>query len=201
MTIALHQHIASFLSLITLAQNLKQELRHSWLSNGRQESVAEHSWRLSLMVLGIAPMLAQENFDTLKAVKMAIIHDLVEAIARDIPLFETQDNSVMQQEKQRAEYEAIETIAQMAGPLWGNEIKSLWLEHENQTSFEAQIVRCLDKLEAQIQHNEADLATWTTWEKERVFEHHLPKVSACHPATALLCQYVLEAAKKKLATS
>lgn len=34
--------------ILYLAENLKKNTRHSWLSNGRRESVAEHSWRLSL---------------------------------------------------------------------------------------------------------------------------------------------------------
>ncbi len=29
--------------VLALAENLKTEMRHSWLSNGRQESVAEHT--------------------------------------------------------------------------------------------------------------------------------------------------------------
>ncbi len=45
---------------IKLGEKLKYELRHSWLSNGRQESVAEHTWRLSLMAMLIEPYL-EEN--------------------------------------------------------------------------------------------------------------------------------------------
>ncbi len=35
--------------ILYLAEKFKEKnTRHSWLSNGRRESVAEHSWRLSL---------------------------------------------------------------------------------------------------------------------------------------------------------
>jgi putative hydrolases of HD superfamily len=37
--------IVDFLSL---AENLKTEMRHSWLSDGRRESVAEHTWLMSV---------------------------------------------------------------------------------------------------------------------------------------------------------
>lgn len=40
------------LGFLELASKLKLELRHSWPGgkDGRRESVAEHSWRLVLMV-------------------------------------------------------------------------------------------------------------------------------------------------------
>jgi len=34
------------LAFLKIAQNLKMELRQSWLANYRPESVAEHFWRL-----------------------------------------------------------------------------------------------------------------------------------------------------------
>ncbi len=38
--------VKSILSLLRLAERMKFELRHSWLSSGRQESVAEHTWQM-----------------------------------------------------------------------------------------------------------------------------------------------------------
>lgn len=45
------------LEVLKLSEKLKFELRHSWLSNGRQESVAEHTWRMSLMAVLLEPYL------------------------------------------------------------------------------------------------------------------------------------------------
>ena len=36
--------IQRILAVLKLAERLKSELRHSWLSSGRQESVAKHTW-------------------------------------------------------------------------------------------------------------------------------------------------------------
>jgi HD domain len=47
---------------------------------------------------------------------------------------------------------------------------ALWEEYERQESYEARVVRAIDKLEAQLQHNEADLSTWLAQEKEMVFQ-------------------------------
>ena len=56
------------LDFLHAIEQLKQELRHSWTSNGRQESVAEHSWRLSLMLVICSPYL-DKQIDLLKANK------------------------------------------------------------------------------------------------------------------------------------
>ncbi len=86
------KQLKNVLELIKLGEKLKMELRHSWLSNGRRESVAEHTWRLALMAMAIEPYLPNQ-VNSEKLLKMIIIHDLVEAYAKDIPAFETMNNN------------------------------------------------------------------------------------------------------------
>ena len=88
--------ISSILKVLTLAERLKFELRHSYTSNGRQESVAEHSWRMSLMAVLIEPLLKQK-VNTARLLKMIIIHDLVEAEASDISALDILRNPERQQ--------------------------------------------------------------------------------------------------------
>lgn len=56
------------MDVLQLAEKLKFELRHSWMSNGRQESVAEHTWGMSLMAILIEPLL-DEKIDLFPIVK------------------------------------------------------------------------------------------------------------------------------------
>src|ERR1700745_4129344 len=79
----MEKQINAILNVLTLAERLKFELRHSYLSSGRQESVAEHTWRMSLMAVLIQPLL-KTKVDTARMLKMIIIHDLVEAEAKDV---------------------------------------------------------------------------------------------------------------------
>ena len=79
----MQSQITRILEVLTLAERLKFELRHSFISSGRQESVAEHTWRMSLMAVLIEPLLKQK-IDAARLLKMVILHDLVEAEARDI---------------------------------------------------------------------------------------------------------------------
>jgi putative hydrolase of HD superfamily len=131
--------ILSILRLLKIAEKLKEELRHSWTSNGRHESVAEHTFRVSLMVILCAPYLDREiNIE--KALKMAIIHDIVEAKIGDTPFFKIPIGSFKEIKKKLLEEKAIK------------EIKA--------KTYEAKFVKALDKMEANIQHNEADISTW-----------------------------------------
>ncbi len=152
------------LSVTALAQQLKCTLRHSWLSNGRHESVAEHTWRMSLMAILIAPHL-KVDCDITTLLKIIIVHDLVEAIAGDVPIFEIIETPDKKAMKNKREAEAIQQIIAKLPQVNATEIESLWHEFECGTSIEAKVAQAIDKLEAQIQHNEASLSTWLDIEK------------------------------------
>lgn len=155
-------NITKILEMLHIAEKLKMELRHSWLANGRQESSAEHSWRLALMVILLAPE-TKLQMDLYKALKMAVIHDLVEAEAYDIPAFE-HDRA---EEKKKAESAAAQKYKSLLTSEAGDEIYDLWTEYEEQKTVEAKFIKALDKLEVRIQHNEADIETWNELEYPR----------------------------------
>ncbi len=141
------------------AEKLKKEVRHSWTSNkDRQESVAEHSWLMSLMVIIFASQLQNKKVDTLKALKMSIIHDLAEALTGDIP---AQEISKRKANKAKNEIKAMKKILKdlpfedIRKELW-----NLWEEYEKSESNEAKLVRMIDKTEVLVQHNIADISTW-----------------------------------------
>jgi putative hydrolases of HD superfamily len=161
-------NLLNILEIIKLGEKLKFELRHSWLSNGRQESVAEHTWRVSLMAILIQPYLTKK-VNTSRLLKMIIIHDLVEAEAGDIPAFDTMDNHAAKEKKTLNEIKSIEKIRDTLGDPLGNELYNLWFEFENKETYEAKVANALDKLEVQIQHNEADLSTWLDIEHKMSF--------------------------------
>jgi putative hydrolases of HD superfamily len=161
-------NLLKILEIIKMGEKLKFEMRHSWLSNGRQESVAEHTWRVTLMAILIEPYLKQK-VDTSKLLKMITIHDLVEAEAGDIPAFNTMDNHAAKEQKASNEIKSIERIRDTLGNSLGNDLYDLWFEFENKETYEAKVANALDKLEAQIQHNEADLSTWLEIEHSMSF--------------------------------
>ncbi len=157
--------IQQIMSTLILAEALKRELRHSWLSDGRQESVAEHTYQMALMAIFIAPYLETEvNLE--RTLKMILVHDLVEAVAGDVPFFEVSDRKAR---KAALETAAIEKIRGMLPAEIGSEVYELWHEFETGASSEAKFARALDNLEVQLQHNLAALETWQPVEHALVY--------------------------------
>ncbi|MCP3144492.1 HD domain-containing protein [Pyxidicoccus xibeiensis] len=128
--------------------HLKQLFRQGWLRVGitpeRCESVAEHSFFVALLGLFVAESLFPEA-DASKVVRIALLHDLGEAYAGDI----TPHDGVDREAKHALERRAVETIL---GKLpRGAEYLAMWDEYEHGASFEARLVRQLDRLEMGLQ--------------------------------------------------
>lgn len=157
---------------LTDSEMLKKEIRHSVLSDGRLESVAEHVWRMSLLGVMITPYLSHE-IDTSRFLKMIIVHDLVEIYAGDMPITESSTSSEAKERKVALEKEAIDKIKINLPSLPGEEIYDLWWEYELNQSYESRIAHALDKIEAQAQHNEAGIKTWS--KDEYHFAYKLPQ--------------------------
>jgi len=140
------------LSILAVAEKLKCNTRHCYTSSGRKESVAEHSWRIALMA-----MLVESEFpgaDMAKVMKMCLIHDLGEAFTGDIPTF-YKTNAHEAEEKSQLDA----WVATLPDGI-REEFSQLYQQMEAQETQEARIYKALDKLEAVIQHNESDIATW-----------------------------------------
>jgi putative hydrolase of HD superfamily len=186
--------VQRILSFLALSERLKCELRHSWLSSGRQESVAEHSWQMALMALLMHRHLAQP-VDIEKTLKMVLVHDLVEAVVGDVPYFDTGERKRL---KAVREQEAIGTIRAALDPVTGQEIYDLWQEYEAKATAEARFATALDHLEVQIQHNLADFSTWEPIEYDLVYTK-MDAPCAADPFLTAFCAAVKARAERKMA--
>lgn len=144
--------------ILNLAENLKKNTRHSWLSNGRRESVAEHSWRLSLFAFFVKDEFPHADMD--KVIKMCIFHDIGEAFTGDIPSFYKTENDEENEKNMLDDW-----LVSLPQP-YKDELTDLFAEMEQMQTVEANIWKALDKLEASIQHNEAEIRTWLPLEYE-----------------------------------
>ena len=187
------EQVRRILNFLALSERLKFELRHSWLSSGRQESVAEHSWQMALMALLMHRHLEQP-VDIEKTLKMILVHDLVEAEVGDVPFFDTGERKRL---KAAREQEAIGKIRAALDPATGQEIYDLWQEYEAKATVEARFATALDHLEVQVQHNLADFATWEPIEYELVYTK-MDAPCAVDPFLAAFCAAVKEQAENKM---
>lgn len=146
------------LRVLHTAERLKDETRYCYTSGGRRESVAEHSWRLALTALFLRDEFPALDMD--RVIRMCLIHDLGECFTGDIPSFLKSGGD---EERERS---ALETwVASLPAP-YSVELKTLYAEMDALETDEARLYKALDKLEAVIQHNESDIATWLPREYE-----------------------------------
>jgi len=183
----------SLLKVVRLAERLKCELRHSWLSDGRRESVAEHSWMVALLALLLHRHLAVPvRLD--RALAMAVLHDLAEALTGDTPYFAATDRHA----KLAAERMAMRRIAALLPAADATMLLDLWEDCEAGASPEAKLIRALDHLEVQAQHNLADLGTWEPVEHDLVYTK-MDARSAHEPALRALCAAIRAQAEERMA--
>mmetsp|Transcript_35483 Transcript_35483/g.85862 ORF Transcript_35483/g.85862 Transcript_35483/m.85862 type:complete len:652 (+) Transcript_35483:140-2095(+) len=170
--------VTGMIDFLTMARGLKTIPRTGWVRQGagpKIESVADHSWRISLMSMVSSSVLSsssssssedspQPMYDTNRCIKMALVHDLAEAVVGDI----TPHCGVTDQDKHSQELAAITEmtrklclgtstesgttdVSPQNTQLVGEEILELWKEYEEGITPESNLVKDMDKLEMTLQ--------------------------------------------------
>lgn len=144
--------VRALLNALHIAERLKDETRHCYTSGGRREDVAEHSWRMALMAFWMKDEFPDVDID--KVIRMCLIHDLGECFTGDIPSFM---KTVADEEKEDSAL--FSWVGSLPQP-YAAEMRELYEEMNALQTPEAKLYKCIDKLEAVIQHNESDISTW-----------------------------------------
>ena len=167
----------ALLQALHTAERLKDATRHCYTSEGRHESVAEHSWRISLMAYWISDEFPEADMN--KVLRMCLIHDLGEAFTGDIPTFLKTSSDEKREDELLAEW--VSTLPQP----FREEMAALYREMNERKTLEARIFKAMDSLEALIQHNESDLSTWSENEYDLNMHYADDKVSFSPYLTSL----------------
>ncbi len=145
-----NNYLFGILDFIKQAEQLKNTVRSGITSNGRIESVAEHSWRLCLLGMTLEQYYPQ--IDTAKLLKICIIHDLGEAINGDIPAIAQQPDTG----KSSQERHDLQLLLKPLNQPQQEEFLALWDEYEAAASPEAKLAKALDKIETLLQHTQGE---------------------------------------------
>lgn len=143
----------ALLDALTVAERLKDTTRHCYTSQGRHESVAEHSWMMTLMVFFMQDEFPEADMN--KVMRMCVLHDLGECFTGDIPTF------LKTNEQEKTEAVLLENWVDALPETARTEMQDLYREMEARQTLEAKIYKAIDGLEALIQHNFSDLSTWS----------------------------------------
>ena len=146
------------LNALSVAETLKDTTRHCYTKKGRHESVAEHSWMMTLMAFFMRDEFPEADMD--KVIRMCIIHDLGECFTGDIPTFDK-----TRQDEETEDNLLLHWVTSLPKP-YCDEMIALYDEMAKRETTEAKIYKAIDGLEALIQHNISDLSTWIPKEYE-----------------------------------
>ena len=174
---------------LTVAERLKDTTRHCYTSKGRLESVAEHSWMMTLMAFFLRDEFPEADMD--KVIRMCVIHDLGECFTGDIPAFDKTAAHEQTEDDLLAAW-----VASLPEP-YASEMTELYREMGERQTLEARIYKAIDGLEAVIQHNFSDLTTWIPREYELNKTYGNDKVAFSQYLTGLRRE-ILEDSLKKL---
>ncbi|KAJ6011915.1 hypothetical protein N7499_013114 [Penicillium canescens] len=166
----LEENSTSPVPFFHLVERLKTTKREGWRRFGiNGESISDHMYRMSIMTM-LAPPSLSAKLDIPRCTKMALIHDMAEALVGDITPV---DYHITKAEKARREASVMEYITTTllgkvpGGTLSGQDIKSVFEEYEEDQTLEAHFVHDIDKMELLLQmveyerSNEVDLTEFT----------------------------------------
>jgi putative hydrolases of HD superfamily len=140
--------INGLLAFLRGAERLKGVTRTAWTSEGKQETTAEHTWRLSLFAIALRPWYPDLDFG--RVLGIAIVHDLGEALHGDI-------SAVLQEGTPPKSAQERRDLLELLGPAPARVrdlVLSLWDEYDRAATPEARFVKAVDKLETILQHNQ-----------------------------------------------
>lgn len=158
------ENLEKMLEFLHVAGKLKKIYRFNADPDTDGDSSADHSWRLALMAFVLADEL-KLDVNVNRAMKIALVHDIAEALTGDVDARHIKENKVTEEEKKRNESEAMGEICATLPEKISREIMSLWREYGEAKTKEARYIKALDKIETQIQtlefghgnYNDSDL--------------------------------------------
>jgi putative hydrolase of HD superfamily len=164
----MEKQIVQFLQEI---EQLKSTLRHNWTKTGRQESVAEHTWRIAMLFLLVYEAYGLK-VDPLKCLKMILIHDIPEMYHGDIPAWMKEvDEKEHTKHKLREAKESQRMFKSLPKKL-RQHFDTISSEYDEHASDEAKLAHALDKIESQLQHLDSGPKYWSETEKGQHMLHY-----------------------------
>jgi len=130
------------LRFIVEMDKLKAVFRQTYLIHAeRHENSAEHSWHLAIMAMVLAEH-AQEQVDLCRALKMLLVHDIVEIDAGDTYCYDEEATLDQGERERRAAVRLFGLLPEDQA----DELRGLWEEYETQATAEARFAMALDRL-------------------------------------------------------
>ena len=125
------------------------------VSGERRENDAEHSWHVAVMALLFKEYCVEEP-NVERAIKMLVVHDLIEIYAGDTFAYDVKGN----ESKAEREAAAADKLYSQLPPEQGSELKALWEEFDGMETVDAKYAACLDRIQPLLHNTLTEGHTW-----------------------------------------
>ncbi len=166
------QRLKKQVAFLETLDELKNVFRANSIMDGtRRENSAEHSWHIAIMSMILAEY-APEPIDSLKVLKMLLIHDVIEIDAGDTFCYDDEGNM----DKADRETRAAERLFGLLPEDQGIEFRKLWDEFEEASTTESRFANSMDRFLVIFQNYRNGGGTWKLHDipKSKVMERQMP---------------------------
>jgi len=125
------------------------------LDKSRRENDAEHSWHIAVMAL-LFEEYASEPVDIGHAIKMCVVHDLIEIYAGDTFAYDVEGNK----SKAEREEKAADRLFALLPEEQGAYIRALWEEFDGMETADSKYAACLDRIQPFFHNTLTEGHTW-----------------------------------------
>src|SRR6056297_3017099 len=152
--------LSAQLAFLMEIDKLKTVLRATPLADGsRRENSGEHSWHIAMFALVLADR-AGPDVAVDRAIRMLLIHDIVEIDAGDVPIHATVDA----QAHAATERAAAERLFALLPGRQGEDLRALWDEFEAGQSADARFARAVDRIQPLLLNLASGGGSWIDYD-------------------------------------
>lgn len=152
----MNDRIKKDIEFIVELDRMKSILRQtSLIGEDKREDDAQHSWHIAVMTMVLSDY-SNKEFDVNRAIKMLLIHDLVELYAGDTFCYDAKGN----EDKSERELAAADRVFGMLDKSKGSFLRELWDEFEEMETPEAKFAASMDRLQPMLNNYYNGGGTW-----------------------------------------
>lgn len=153
---AIDERLRRMMEFSDTLDDLKRVSRRNLIMDGsREENSAEHSWHMAVLCMFMQEY-APQGIDQFRAMKMMLVHDVVEIDAGDTFCYDEQGY----EDKAEREQAAADRIFGLLPEDAGREMRGLWDEFEACETPEAGFANALDRFQVLRQNLRTGGGTW-----------------------------------------
>jgi len=176
------------LDFLRVIDQAKSVFRNTVLLDGsRRENDAEHMWHMAVCAMLFQEYVDDQELDTLRTLKMCLLHDLIEIYAGDTFAYDAVGKTTQAQR----ECEAADRLFSLLPDDQNAEFRALWEEFEARETTEAKYANLVDAFMPLLHNYTTEGLKWRELgvKKDMVLERNANKIE---PSSAEIWRYVLD---------